>query len=356
MMARRTGWRLSSRRVHGADAVNSSSFRCYLVDHDAQSNASTSIARRPLDDLPPGDVLIRVGWSSLNYKDALAATGRAGVVRRFPHVPGIDAAGTIAESGSSPLQPGQSVLVTGYELGAGRWGGWAEYIRVPWEWVVPLPEGLSMRESMILGTAGFTAALSVEALLRGGVTPPSGEIVVTGASGGVGSISVMLLAQLGFRVAAVTGKPHLHESLAKWGAARILGRDEVVDTGSRPLLSARWAGAIDTVGGATLATLVRQLQSGGSVAACGLVGGTDLHLTVYPFLLRGVSLLGIDSAFCPAARRIEVWNKLAGPWKPALLDELAIEVPLESIPEHVSRMLAGNSERRVIVRVSDQSG
>jgi len=336
--------------------VNSSTFRCYLVDRDAQGKVDASLSRRPLDKLPPGDVLIRVAWSSLNYKDAMAATGHSGVVRRFPHVPGIDAAGVVVESGSSPLQPGQAVLVTGYELGAGRWGGWAEYVRVPWEWVVPLPEGLSLRESMILGTAGFTAALSVEALLRNVVTPPSGEIVVTGASGGVGSISVMLLAQLGFRVAAVTGKPHISESLTKWGAVRILGREEVVDTGNKPLLSAQWAGAIDSVGGATLATLVRQMQNGGCIAACGLVGGTELPLTVYPFLLRGVSLLGIDSALCPAARRLEVWNKLAGPWKPAALDELAVEVPLEEVEQHVTRMLAGNSERRVVVRVTNQSG
>ena len=336
--------------------MNSSSFRCYLVDRDSQGKVAASLARRPIDELPPGDVLIRVAWSSLNYKDALAATGHTGVVRRFPHVPGIDAAGTVVESGSSPLQPGQSVLVTGYELGAGRWGGWAEYIRVPWEWVVPLPEGLSLRESMILGTAGFTAALSVEALLRAGVTPSSGEVVVTGATGGVGSISVMLLAQLGFRVAAVTGKQHMHKSLTRWGAARILSRDHVVDTSDKPLLSSRWAGAIDSVGGTTLATLVRELQNGGCIAACGLVGGTDLHLTVYPFLLRGVSLVGIDSALCPAARRLEVWNKLAGLWKPAALEELAVETSLEAIPDHVSRMLAGNSQRRVIVRVADESG
>src|SRR5262245_8186408 len=244
---------------------------CFLVEKDAAGNIHRGVARRAVADLPQGQVLIRVAYSSLNYKDALAAQAHPGVVRKLPHVPGIDAAGTVAESSDSRFRSGEPVVVTGYELGAGQWGGWSEYVRVPADWVGPLPRGLSLQESMILGTAGFTAAQCVQAIQLNGVTPVDGEIVVTGATGGVGCLAVKLLAKLGYSVVAVTGKPQLEPRLKAWGAKRITGREDVLNTTDRPLLAARWAGAVDTVGGQTLATLLRETKPYGVVSACGLV-------------------------------------------------------------------------------------
>jgi putative YhdH/YhfP family quinone oxidoreductase len=326
------------------------SFRCFLVEKDAAGKITASVAQRPLSDLPAGEVLIRVACSSLNYKDALAASGHPGVVRSFPHVPGIDAAGTVEESSTAAFRKGQEVLVTGYELGAPTWGGFAEYVRVPERWVVPLPKGLSLRETMIYGTAGFTAALSLGALLRHGVTPSDGEIVVTGASGGVGSIAVALLAKAGFQVAAVSGKPSAEAFLRSLGAASVLPRSQVQDTSSKPLLTARWAGAVDTVGGNTLATILRSTKRAGCVTACGLVGGVDLPLTVHPFILRGVTLAGIDSAECPMPRRIELWQHLAGDWKPSALDKLVSQtVALDGLADPIQRILQGETTGRVLV-------
>jgi acrylyl-CoA reductase (NADPH) len=329
--------------------MESSLLTCFLVDRDAQGTLQRGVSRQPLDRLPPGDVLIRVAWSSLNYKDALASQAHPGIVRSLPHVPGIDAAGTVIESRDTRYAPGQEVIVTGYELGAGQWGGWAEYIRVPASWVVPLPEGLSLREAMILGTAGFTAAQCVDALLRNGVCSSQGPIVVTGATGGVGSLSVKLLARLGFTVTAVTGKPALASRLKDWGATEVLDRSAVLDGSDKPLLSARWAGAVDTVGGFTLATLVRQTRPYGVVAACGLVGGTELHLTVHPFILRGVILAGIGSAMLPYDRRIEIWKKLSGPWKIPNLEDVVTTVTLEELKRAVERILRGEIVGRVLV-------
>ncbi len=331
------------------------SFSCYLVEKSTAGAVTASVAKRPLTDLPDGEVLIRVAYSSLNYKDALAAKGHPGVVRSFPHVPGIDAAGTIEESQAAALRPGQQVLVTGYELGAPAWGGFAQYVRVPARWIVPLPTGLSLRESMIYGTAGFTAALSLDALLRHGVTPEQGEIVVTGASGGVGSIAVALLAKAGFQVAAVSGKPSAEEFLRSLGAATVLPRSEVQDTSNKPLLGARWAGAVDTVGGNTLATILRSTKRAGCVTACGLVGGVDVHLTVHPFILRGVTLAGIDSAECPMPRRLELWDHLAGDWKPAMLDKLVSQaVDLDGVGGQVERILKGETMGRVLVNLGGE--
>jgi putative YhdH/YhfP family quinone oxidoreductase len=338
-----------STQACGASRMESSLFTCFLVDRDAQGTLQRGVSRQPLDRLPPGDVLIRVAWSSLNYKDALASQAHPGIVRSLPHVPGIDAAGTVIESRDTRYAPGQEVIVTGYELGAGQWGGWAEYIRVPASWVVPLPEGLSLREAMILGTAGFTAAQCVDALLRNGVCSSQGPIVVTGATGGVGSLSVKLLARLGFTVTAVTGKPALASRLKDWGATEVLDRSAVLDGSDKPLLSARWAGAVDTVGGFTLATLVRQTRPYGVVAACGLVGGTELHLTVHPFILRGVILAGIGSAMLPYDRRIEIWKKLSGPWKIPNLEDVVTTVTLEELKRAVERILRGEIVGRVLV-------
>jgi acrylyl-CoA reductase (NADPH) len=264
-------------------------------------------------------------------------------------VPGIDAAGEVVESSSPQFRAGDPVLVTGYDLGVKRWGGWAGYARVPADWVVPLPSGLSLRQSMVYGTAGFTAALCVGALQDHHVAPGEGEVVVTGASGGVGGFAVMILARLGYRVVAATGKPQARQRLAKWGAARIIGRAEVSDEGKEALHSARWAGAVDTVGGTTLATLLRQTKGGGCVSACGLVGGADLPMTVYPFILRGITLAGIDSVWRPHSQRIEIWRKLAGDWMPEGLDLLAAEIGLNQLKHYVAKILDGQIIGRVVV-------
>jgi putative YhdH/YhfP family quinone oxidoreductase len=324
--------------------------RCFLVDK-RDDQVTAGVTTRPTAELPTGDVTIRVQYSSLNYKDALAAQGHPGVAPNLPHVPGIDAVGKVVESGDARFVPGQIVLATSYEIGATRWGAYAEYLRVPGEWVIPLPRGLSPRESMILGTAGLTAAMCVQALQEREITPGNGEVLVTGASGGVGTLAVSILAQLGYHVVAVSGKPAAHELLGRLGARRILAREDVLDTSTRPLLKMEWEAAVDTVGGGTLATIVRSLEEGGVVAACGLVGGAELPLTVYPFILRGVQLVGIDSATYPRDKRIALWNKLAGPWKPRLLDELAEEVSLEQLPEKIAAILAGEIVGRVVVRI-----
>jgi acrylyl-CoA reductase (NADPH) len=329
-------------------------FQCYLVTKDAEGNVSSGVAERAIDELPEGDVLVRVAYSSLNYKDALSATGHPGVTRVFPHVPGVDLAGWVARSGVYELVEGDPVLATGFDLGASRWGGFAEYARVPQDWIVPLPSGLSLRESMILGTAGFTAGLCVDALKRHGVEPEEGEILVTGASGGVGSMAVAILAKLGYHVAAVTGKTTAHQYLKELGAQRILGREEVDDRTSRPLLHAHWAGAVDTVGGNILATVLRGTKHGGCVTACGLTAGNQLEMTVYPFILRGVTLAGIDAAWGPIPLRHEIWQRLAGPWKPEDLEKMATFVGLSELPPRIDAILAGRVTGRVVVTIAGE--
>lgn len=323
--------------------------KCFFVERDEQGRVRRGMRPLAIERLPPGDALIRVQFSSLNYKDALAAEAHPGVVRNLPHVPGIDAAGVVESDASGRFQPGDEVIVTSYGLGADQWGGWADYIRVPSDWVVPRPDGLSLHESMMLGTAGFTAAQCVQALLTNGLKPDHGEILVTGATGGVGCLAVMILAQLGFAVAAVTGKLQLQSQLKQWGASRVIGRQEVVSDSPRPLLTGKWAGAIDTVGGQMLATILRETKNYGVIAACGLVGGTDLPLTVHPFILRGVILAGINSQSLPADRRQEIWNKLAGPWKPRHLVNVATTIGLDGLEDAVQRILKGEIVGRTVV-------
>jgi putative YhdH/YhfP family quinone oxidoreductase len=328
-------------------------FRCYLVEQDMDKKISARIAELPISQLPDGEVLIRVAYSSLNYKDALGATGHPGVVRRFPHVPGIDAAGTVLESRAPEFSAGDNVLVTGFQLGAPAWGGFSELIRVPAAWVVPLPPGLSPRESMIFGTAGFTAALSIQALREGHIEPTHGEIVVTGATGGVGSMAVAMLARLGYPVAAVSGKATARDYLTRLGASSIRDREAVHDASNKPLLNARWAGAVDVVGGNTLATIIRSTKRAGCVTACGLVGGAELHLTVHPFILRGVRLIGIDSAEYPIDRRAALWRNMAGPWRPADLEMLVAEtVDLDHLEPHIQEILAGKVQGRILVKLA----
>jgi len=326
--------------------------RCYLVTKDASGKVSAEITERPTEELPEGEVLIRVAYSSLNYKDALAATGHPGVARRFPHVPGVDLAGVVADTGVYEWVEGDEVVLNGFDLGAGRWGGYADYVRVPQDWLVPLPAGLTLRESMIFGAAGFTSAMCVDALQKHGVEPDSGEIVVTGASGGVGSVAVAILAKLGYHVAAVTGKPSAHEYLKKLGAEQILAREDVDDRSGRPLLSGRWAGAVDCVGGNILGTILRTTRPRGCVTACGLTAGDDLPVSVYPFILRGVTLAGIDSAWPPLPLRHELWQRLAGPWKPDQLEEMVEQITLEQLPARIDAILAGQITGRVVVEIS----
>ncbi len=326
-------------------------FPCLMVRRDAASEVACQVESIRTDDLPAGDVLIEVAWSSLNYKDALACHAHPGVVRKLPHVPGIDCAGTVVESDDSHFQAGDQVLVTGHDLGSGHWGGLSARVRVPGDWVVAMPEGLNPESAMIYGTAGFTAAQSVDALLRHGITSSSGEVVVTGATGGVGSIAVALLAKLGYQVTAVTGKPHQAELLQQLGAKRVIGRDEVDDCSDKPLLAARWAGGIDTVGGNTLATLLRSTQHRGCIAACGLVAGDQLPMTIYPFILRGVTLAGIDSAQCPRRPRIKMWQHLATDWSVVdRLENLVHRITLSEVPASVEAMLAGKTYGRTLVR------
>lgn len=329
--------------------MSTDTFRC-LRAYEAGNATALEVAELSEQELPEGEVTIEVAWSSLNYKDALAAAGHRGVIKRLPHVPGIDAAGFVVDSKVPEFRVGQAVLVTGYDLGQGHWGGWAEKIRVPADWIVPLPTGLSLRETMIYGTAGFTAAQCVAALQSRHLMPSAGEFVVTGASGGVGSLAVRLLLNLGYRVVAVTGKPECREQLNAWGVEQVLDRADFVDDPSRPMFSSRWAGGIDTVGGAPLVRMIKETRYGGAVAACGLVAGADLNMTLYPFLLRGVALCGVASADCPYAKRLEIWQLLAGPWKPLNLDDWVTDVTLEGLPEMIEKIRAGQVIGRVIVR------
>lgn len=313
---------------------------------------STDFVARSVTELPPGDVLVKVAWSSLNYKDALSATGRPGVTRQYPHTPGIDAAGTVVDATDGPWQQGDPVIVTGYDLGMNTDGGYGEYIRVPADWLVRLPDGLSLRESMLLGTAGLTAALCVESLLDTGLTAEQGEVLVTGASGGVGAIAVALLAQLGFRVVAGTGKADAAEWLLSLGASELLDRDVLLGGSERPLLKPRWAGVVDTVGGDILVNALKSLNYGASATCCGMAASAQLNATVFPFILRGVNLLGIDSVELPLDIKQQVWDVLASEWRLNKLPQLlAAEVPLVELPAWFERILAGEVRGRVLVRV-----
>jgi acrylyl-CoA reductase (NADPH) len=320
------------------------------------TDAGTRGAVEPLtrDALPAGEVTIAVEYSSLNYKDALATTGQNKVAAVYPHVPGIDAAGTVAESTAPAFSIGDRVLVTGYDFGAPRWGGWSCYARVPAAWVVRIPDALSTYDAMAIGTAGFTAALAVEALARNGTVADSGPVVVTGATGGVGCLAVDMFAGAGYKVIAVTGKADQHDWLRALGATEILPREAVSLAGEakpRPLMPARWAGALDNVGGATLEALVRGTQTGGNVALCGLVGGADYRGTVMPFILRGVGLLGITSSNTPMDVRRRLWQRLATDLRPRHLVDVARTVAMDALPGEVDRMLAGNAFGRVVVEV-----
>lgn len=308
------------------------------------------VIERSLADLPDGEVLIRVHYSSLNYKDALSATGNRGVTRTFPHTPGIDAAGVVEHSKVAEFTAGDEVIVTGYDLGMNTYGGMAQYIRVPAAWVIKRPAGLSLRESMILGTAGLTAALCVDKLLRAGLTVDAGPVLVTGATGGVGSIAIVLLKQLGFDVTAVTGKTEQAEFLRQLGAKQVIDREALTVGTDKALLKPQWAGVVDTVGGDILFNAVKSLQYGASAACCGLTAGIDFKASVLPFILRGVNLLGVDSVELPLVNKASMWDKLSLQWKMDL-DNLVKEISLKDVPTAIATMLASQQTGRTLVRI-----
>jgi putative YhdH/YhfP family quinone oxidoreductase len=325
-------------------------FSAYVVDKQ-DDRVTGHVTTLSTDQLPSGDVTIAVEYSSLNYKDGLAATGQGGIVRTYPHVPGIDAAGTVVDSHVADFAVGERVLVTGYDLGVNTFGGYAAYVRVPASWVVKIPPPLTTFEAMALGTAGFTAAMCLLAMEHNGVRPEHGPVLVTGATGGVGSVAVNMLAQRGYTVTASTGKTAQHDYLRQLGASQILARADVSLTGERlrPLLQSTWAGAVDTVGGATVSYLLRTTKHGGAIALCGLVGGHDFAGTVIPFLLRGINLLGIDSVLCPMPYRQSIWQQLAAQLKPSHLHTMTQVITLSQLPEAITAILQGQITGRVLV-------
>ncbi len=326
-------------------------FNAMVIEETSDKTFTRHIRQRSIDDLPDGDMLIRVHYSSLNYKDALSAVGNRGVTRQYPHTPGIDAAGIVEHSSSKDFSIGEKVIVTSYDLGMNTAGGFGQYIRVPAEWIVRLPQELTLRQSMIFGTAGFTAGMSLQKLEERGITPDKGDILVTGATGGVGSMAVAILAKCGYSVVAVSGKESEKAFLTELGAKEILSREQASDTSGRPLLKPRWAGVVDTVGGNILETAIKSAKQDAVITCCGLVASPNLALTVFPFILRGVSLVGIDSQNYPSVPRQQIWEKLATEWRPKSLENMAKEISLEQLSENINLILNGKQRGRVIVNL-----
>lgn len=329
--------------------MTSSAFRAFRVDRTADRTFPRSIVERNTADLPPGELLVDVAFSSLNYKDALSATGNPGVTRNFPHTPGIDAAGVVAESSVAGFSPGDEVIAIGFDLGMNTAGGFGQRIRIPAGWAVPMPPGLDLRTSMILGTAGFTAALCVHKLESAGMAPDSGPVLVTGATGGVGSVAVKLLAKLGYEVHAVTGKTAQHDFLRALGASEILSREDAQAGAERPLGRETWGGVVDTVGGQILVNALKSLRYGMSLAACGLVASPEIPATVLPFILRHVNLLGVDSVELPLDQKRAIWNRLAGEWRLDGLEDLVEPLRLDTLSATIDRILAGEMVGRGLV-------
>ncbi|MFQ5788260.1 MAG: YhdH/YhfP family quinone oxidoreductase [Thermodesulfobacteriota bacterium] len=328
--------------------MSAKKFKAMIV-HETDDKFIREITYKSIDDLPDGEVLIKVNYSSLNYKDALSAIGNRGVTKNYPHTPGVDASGTVEESTVDDFRPGDEVIVTSYDLGMNTSGGFGQFIRVPANWVVKLPEGLSLKESMVYGTAGFTATLSILKLEQHGITPEKGEILVTGATGGVGSIAVAILAKAGYQVVAATGKMDEKQFLIRLGAKEVISREEATDTTGRPLLKGRWAGVVDTVGGEILATAIKSTKYRGTVTCCGNVASHELNTNVYPFILRGVSLVGIESENCPMNIRLQVWEKITNEWKLEALDRLTSEISLGELHHNIDLILQGKQKGRVVV-------
>ncbi len=322
-------------------------FQAFLVRETSQGHFQGRVEEMKMEDLPPGEVWVRVHFSSLNYKDALSATGNRGVTRTYPHVPGIDAAGIVVHSNTPEIKEGDAVIVTSFDLGMNTSGGFGQYIRVPAHWVVPLPMDLTLEESMVLGTAGFTAAMSIEKLLPL-VSPDRGPVLVTGATGGVGSLACAILVKLGYGVAGVSGKSDTG-FLESLGVGEVIPREAFLVDTRAPMLKARWAGVVDTVGGDILAAAVKSTLPWGGITCCGLVASPELNLTVFPFILRGLSLFGIDSQDYGPEPRKHLWNQLAGPWKPDSLMEMFRAIRLTDLPRAIDEILGGALRGRVIV-------
>jgi acrylyl-CoA reductase (NADPH) len=327
-------------------------FEALIVDKSEDGTISQSIETIGEDRLPEADVTVAVDYSTLNYKDGLCLTGGGGLVRKYPHVPGIDLAGTVEISDNPAYRPGDKIVLTGWRVGEAWWGGYAQKARVKAEWLTPLPDGISTRQAMAVGTAGFTAMLAVMALEDHGVQPGGGPVLVTGAAGGVGSVATAILANLGYEVAAVTGRPETTAYLSALGATRIVPREELAEPSGKPLEAETWAGCVDAVGGAMLARVLTQMKYGASVAAVGLAGGAKLPATVIPFLLRGVNLLGIDSVMQPSANRVAAWQRIARDLPMDKLDAMVSEAKLGDLPKLGAQILKGQVKGRVVVDVN----
>lgn len=328
-------------------------FAAFVVSENADGSFRREILTKSIDQLPPGEVLVNVRYSSLNYKDALSATGNRGVTKAYPHTPGIDAAGIVLASDDNRWRPGDEVICTGYDLGMNTDGGFAQMIRVPGDWLVRKPDTLSLRQSMQIGTAGFTAGLCVDGLLRNGVRPENGPVLITGATGGVATIAILLLRLLGFRLAAVSGKPEAVALLSRLGVEQVFDRQGFLAESSRALLPATWAGVVDTVGGDLLATAIKGTGFDGVVTSCGNAASGELPLNVYPFILRGVHLLGIYSANCPMDKRLRIWQQLAGDWQLPHLDELCRVISLATLADEIDNMLAAKSTGRCLLDLGE---
>ncbi len=324
-------------------------FQAYRIFEKDNGEFERKIITRDTSELPEGEVLIKVAYAGLNYKDALSASGHKGITREYPHTPGVDASGLVAESTDPRFEVGDEVLVTGYDLGMNTDGGFGQYIRVPADWVVPLPNNLNLKESMILGTAGFTAALALWKMENAGQSPAMGEIVITGATGGVGSMAVSIFSAAGYDVVASSGKADQEDYLKQLGAIRREDRAYTNDESGRPLLRTKWAGALDTVGGNTLSTLMKACDKNGSIAVCGLVSSHELNTTVYPFLLNGVNLIGVESAETPMATRKMLWDRLQSDWKPNQLEEVSNVLSLDQLDEQIELILKGKTRGRVVI-------
>lgn len=320
-----------------------------LVAEESDGEFRQIVKELSADDLPDHDVLVRVHYSSLNYKDALSASGNRGITKNYPHTPGVDAAGIVENSCDSRFNPGDKVIVTSYDLGMNTPGGFGEYIRVPGDWIVPLPDGLSLKESMMIGTSGLTAAIGLEKIISQRIQANEGSVLVTGATGGVGSFAVALLSHLDFKVIAVTGKPDQKEWLLNIGAADVISRKDVTAVPGKPLLSSRWVAAIDTVGGTMLDAVIRQTAHNGVVTCCGNILGHQLETSIYPFILRGVSLMGIDSGIALMGDRKRIWNRLAAEWKLPALNALTTTCTPQELPGEIHKMLNGKQTGKKVV-------
>jgi acrylyl-CoA reductase (NADPH) len=327
-------------------------FKALVVD---TNGGTVSASLQTIDErtLPAGNVRVAVEYSTVNYKDGLVVTGQGGLVKRYPHVPGVDFAGTVLESAHPAHKPGDKVVLTGWRVGETQWGGFSQKAQVDGDWLVPLPAGLTTRQAMAIGTAGLSAMLAIIALENHGLAPSDGEVLITGAAGGVGSVAVAILAKLGFQVIASTGRAEAQAYLEQLGAAAVIDRSPFAETAKRPLEGERWAGCIDSVGGNTLARVLAQMRYGRSVAAVGLAGGNKLDHTVIPFLLRGVNLLGIDSVMCPMPRRLQAWNRLQKDLPLDKLDAITQVAPLGEIPRLAAQILRGQIRGRTVIDVND---